>query len=135
MKRARSRPEAVEERRIALLWLTAVLSSLALRPLWLALAPNLRPCIFRSLTGIPCPTCGTTRAATAFLSGDLSGAFIANPLAALAGVVFVVGGIVAGIWAIARWPVPRTENPFPLWLRISLVGTIAANWAYLITRS
>lgn len=135
MTASRLEPATNEGRRLALLWFTAVLSSLAFRPLWLALAPHLRPCFFRSLTGIPCPTCGTTRAATAFLNGDLGGAFVTNPLAALAGVVFVVGGMVAGVWAIAGWPAPRTRYLFPLWLRIALIGTIAVNWVYLITRS
>ena len=124
-----------EERQLALLWLAAALSSLALRPLWLTLAPKLRPCVFRSLTGIPCPTCGTTRAAMAFLDGDLGAAFFANPLAALAGVVFVVGGIAAGVWAFARWPVPRMEKPLPLGARLAALGIILVNWAYLITRS
>lgn len=135
MTGSRLEPATNDARRLAFLWFLAVPLSLALRPLWLALAPTLRPCIFRSLTGIPCPTCGTTRAAASFLNGDLSGAFIANPLAALTGVVFVVGGIVAGVWAIARWPAPRTRHLFPLWLRIALIGTIAANWAYLIIHS
>ena len=128
-------PATKEIRQLAFLWLAAVLSSLALRPLWLALTPHLRPCIFRSLTGIPCPTCGTTRAATAFLRGDLHDAFIANPLATLVGIAFVVGGVIAGIWATARWPVPRTKISLPFWARVTTIGIILANWIYLITLS
>jgi len=128
-------PATTEERQLALLWLAAAVSSIVLRPLWLAAAPHLRSCVFRSLTGIPCPTCGTTRAATAFLQGDVMTAFINNPLATLAGLLFVVGAPIAVIWTTARWPVPSLPNPLPPWIRIAAVGLIAANWLYLIVRA
>ena len=86
------------------------------------------------MTGIPCPSCGTTRAATAFLQGDLMTAFINNPLAALVGLLFVVGAPIAVIWTTAQWPVPSLSNPLPLWVRIGAVLLIAANWMYLIAR-
>ena len=121
-----------EERQLAILWLAAAASALALRPLWLAMTPLLRPCVFRSLTGFPCPTCGTTRAATTFLEGNLITAFSANPLAAAAGLLFVVGAPVATLWAVAQWPVPVLPTPFPMWVRIGAVVLIAANWIYVI---
>ncbi len=37
-------------------------------------------CLFRSLTGIPCPACGMSRAWLALLHGDLAGAFRYHPL-------------------------------------------------------
>ena len=124
-----------EERQLALLWFAAAASSLALRPLWLVVAPLLRPCIFRSLTGVPCPTCGTTRAATAFLDGNLIAAFTANPLAAATGLLFVVGAPLAVLWAIAKWPVPVLPTPIPGWVRVGAVAIIAANWLYVISVS
>lgn len=130
----RVRSTTKEERQLALLWLAAAVSAIVLRPLWLAAAPHLHACVFRSLTGIPCPSCGTTRAATAFLQGDLMTAFINNPLAALVGLLFVVGAPIAVIWTTARWPVPSLANPLPLWVRIGAVCLIAANWLYLIVR-
>jgi len=38
------------------------------------------PCVFRHLTGIPCITCGMTRAWTAALQGDFSTAFRQHPM-------------------------------------------------------
>ena len=128
-----TRPATKEERQLAFLWLAAAASAVVLRPLWLAIAPLLRPCVFRSLTGIPCPTCGTTRAATAFLDGHLIAAFAANPLAAAMGLLFVVGAPLASVWAVARWPVPVLPTPLPGWIRIGAVALIAANWLYVIT--
>jgi hypothetical protein len=128
----RTRPTTTDERQLAFLWLAAAVSAVALRPVWLALAPNLRPCVFRSWTGIPCPTCGTTRSATAFLDGDFVASFAANPMAAAAGLLFVVGAPVAVVWALARWPVPVLGSPLPRWVRIAAFALILANWAYLI---
>ena len=130
----RLRSTTKDERQLAFLWLAAAISAIVLRPLWLAAAPHLHACVFRSLTGIPCPSCGTTRAATAFLEGDLMTAFINNPLAALAGLLFVVGAPIAVIWTTANMSVPSLPNPLPAWVRISAVFLIAANWLYLIVR-
>lgn len=120
------------DRQLALLWLAAAASAVALRPLWLALAPILRPCAFRTLTGIPCPTCGSTRAAVAFLDGHLLEALAANPLAAVAGLLFVAGAPVAAVFAARRRPLPATPTNLPLWLRIGFVALVAANWCFLI---
>ena len=128
-----TRPASREERQLAFLWLAAAASALALRPLWTAIAPLLRPCVFRAITGIPCPACGTTRAATAFLDGNLPAAFAANPLAAAMGLLFVVGAPIATLWAIAQWPLPLLPTPLPTWVRIGTVALIAANWIYVIT--
>ena len=128
-----TRPASREERHLAFLWLAAAVSVLALRPLWMAIAPLLRPCVFRSLTGVPCPTCGTTRAATAFLDGNLLAAFAANPLAAAMGLLFVVGAPIATLWAIAQWPLPLLPTPLPRWVRIGAVAVIAGNWLYVIS--
>jgi hypothetical protein len=50
-------------------------------------------CMFRNLTGLPCPFCGTTRSVGNLLLGDFQGALSMNPLGyvsvALLGVVFI----------------------------------------------
>ena len=127
------RPATKEERQLAFLWLAAAVSALALRPLWLAITPLLRPCVFCSLTGFPCPYCGTTRAATTFLDGDLLAAFAANPLASVVGLLFVVGAPLATLWAFARWPLPLLPTPLPLWVRIGAVLLLVVNWLYVIS--
>ena len=44
------------------------------------------PCPLRTFTGVPCPLCGMTTAATGLASGDLGAALAANPF------VFVLAG-------------------------------------------
>jgi len=68
----------------------------------------------------------------AFLHGDLAAAFAANPLAALAGLIFIVGAPLAAIWAIVRAPVAELRSPLPLWVRVGMFAVIALNWLYLI---
>jgi hypothetical protein len=46
----------------------------------LPLAPS---CVFRELTGIPCPTCGATRSVVDLAQGEVFAAFRMNPLIAL----------------------------------------------------
>ncbi|MCG6963419.1 MAG: DUF2752 domain-containing protein [Acidobacteria bacterium] len=121
-----------EERQLAFLWGVLVASAFLLRPLWLVLAAFLPKCAFRSLTGIPCPTCGSTHAALAALHGHPLQALTANPLVALAGAAFVLGGLIAPLWAGVNLPIPATPRPWPLWFRITLGAVILANWAYLI---
>jgi hypothetical protein len=131
----RFREATNEDRQLALLWLAAAVSAVALRPVWLAVAPLLRPCVFRALTGIPCPTCGTTRAATAFLNGELTAAIAANPMAALAGLVFVAGAPLAVGWTLTKKKLPSFIGPLPVWVRVLAASFIGLNWVYVIVSS
>ncbi len=75
--------------------------SLALLPLVGAVAyaqglPHIPwACPLRSLTGVPCPTCGMTRAFVALASGDLATAVQQHAFAPVLAVSFV---LIAGHW-------------------------------------
>ena len=129
------RPPTREERQLALLWGVVTVSTVVLRPFWLAVAPLMPACPFRAITGVPCPTCGSTHAAVALMHGRLGAALAANPLATLAGIAFLAGGLIAPLWAAMRWPVPDVPAPLPGWLRAALVAVLLASWTYLIVRS
>lgn len=123
-----------EERQLAWLWGVAASASLLLRPLWLALAPGLPPCPFRALTGLPCPTCGSTRAVLAFLHLDIVAAISANPLVALAGLGLLAGGVAAPLWAMLRAPAIDVPAPLPRRLRIAIVLILGLNWVWVLLR-
>jgi hypothetical protein len=53
------------------------------------------PCAFRTLTGLDCPFCGSTRAASCLGSGDVVGALDHN-----AWFVVVLLPLAAGLWAV-----------------------------------
>jgi uncharacterized protein DUF2752 len=70
--------------------ITGVLVGAALLPLPPAGLYSLPTCAFKGITGLPCGLCGGTRAAWAFLHGDLSRALYLN-IAALPAVIAVFG--------------------------------------------
>ncbi len=114
------------------LWGVVVVASLSLRRLWLKLTPFLPRCAFRQLTGIPCPTCGSTHAMIALLHGELARALTANPLVTITGLAFAIGGLIAPVLALARVPIPAIRLRFPLWARLLVISIVLANWGYLI---
>lgn len=122
------------DRQVADLWGGVACALLLLIPLWQLVLPVLRVCPVRTITGLPCPSCGATRAAGALLEGDLLGAFSFNPLAALAGVVLIGGGLMAPLWVRRGGRVPGLSRPLPLGIRAAMALTLVANWAYLLIR-
>ena len=66
------------------IWLSVTVLSGAMALGWLSVHLPWPQCTFRGLFGIPCLTCGSTRAALAFFGGDFMGAWDFNPLATVA---------------------------------------------------
>lgn len=126
------RPALAPGRQLGLLWGAVAVGLLALSPAAPRLAEGLPACLFKSLSGMPCLTCGTTRAALALSRWQIGEALAANPLATTAWLGLVIGGLVAGLAALLgrslrepRWVLPTTA-------RLGLVTILAANWLYLI---
>ncbi len=93
---------------------------------------DLTPCMFRNATGVPCPTCGSTRAAFAVADGRLFDAVLFNPLV-------TVAAVLAAAWLVMRVGFARqvTINLPPragarVWA--ALAALLAANWIYVIAR-
>jgi hypothetical protein len=90
-------------------------------------------CYLKALTGIPCPTCGSTRAVGCLAHGDLPGAFAMNPLATVALLALLP-------WALADLALLTRGRALDLSvslragrvLRVAVVVAILANWAYLL---
>ncbi|MCD6321473.1 MAG: DUF2752 domain-containing protein [Clostridiales bacterium] len=45
-------------------------------------------CVFRRVTGLPCPSCGMTRSFIALFKGDIKSAFLMHPLFWLVPIIF-----------------------------------------------
>ena len=104
---------------------------IALAPLAPVIAGTLWSCPFKSLFGIPCPSCGTGRAALALARLDPLHALVHYPLPALVWMAFMVGGLWAGWAAWRRKPLPRLRR-LPAWAKVAIVVVVLANWAYSI---
>jgi hypothetical protein len=53
-------------------------------------------CLIKSITSIPCPSCGSTRAVLSFLKGDFSDSLFWNPI----GIILIVIMVVTPIWIL-----------------------------------
>ena len=104
--------------------------------IWLRLGLPKPICHFREWTGVPCPTCGSSRMVEALLGGDILEALRWNPLA------FLTLGSLA-LWAVTSTlrhllGFPRLhlvlESRERSVLRFSAVAILVAGWAYLIWR-
>jgi hypothetical protein len=91
-------------------------------------------CPFRALTGLPCLTCGASRAFVALVSGDLAASLRLHPLVAPA--VAAAAGYVPYALAAAHLGTPRlrvlTSEKERRWMRTGVVALALAVWAYLI---
>ena len=109
-----------------------LLAAAAVRLLRLDRLP-LTLCVFKGLTGLPCPTCGGTRALGRLAALDFGGALSQNPVAA-------VGAVVVAAWALADLALlPRRRAlglevapRLGLALRWGAVFLFLANWVYLV---
>jgi len=120
------------ERQLAFLWGGAALAGAAAAPFARAFASVLPGCLFRAVTGIPCPTCGGTRALLALARLDIPAALAWNPLVTLGALVFVLGGVVALARAFGGRGVP--DGPPPRWAGAAAGLAFVANWAFVIVR-
>ncbi|MEM9290493.1 MAG: DUF2752 domain-containing protein [Acidobacteriota bacterium] len=119
-------------RQLGLIWGAFALSALALSPWATRLASGLPGCPTKLVTGYPCPGCGTTRAALAMAHFDFGAAFAVSPLATVAWILFLVGGVASLAWVISRRPVPRLPIQWPWPVRIALALAVLGNWVYLV---
>lgn len=105
---------------------------LGLAPIGGLLAGALPACPFRTLIGLPCLSCGTTRAALALAALDPLAALRLNPLATLGWSSLIGGGLVAGSLAVLGRPIAEPRWNTSLKTRLTLVLVGLGNWAYLI---
>ena len=119
-------------RQLALLWGAVASLLLAVSP-WAAFAGEaLWECTFKNWTGIPCPTCGTARAALALAHFDFLGALGRYPLPTLAWIFLLVGGLYTGAMALSGRTPPAFPKSLPVWARAGLVAAVLTNWIYSI---
>jgi hypothetical protein len=94
-------------------------------------------CLFHRLTGVPCLTCGSSRALCALSVGHVGTALRVQPLASVAMLATVVGCLFYAWTLFVRRHVPvlhleRREWRWALGIALFLV---VLNWAYLVVQS
>lgn len=98
-------------------------------------------CLIKNTTGIPCPSCGTTRAIIAIFRGNFIESTYINPL----GILVLSIMIVAPFWIMIDWILKkssfyfiykkvetRLKNPI---VYIPLLILVIANWVWNILKN
>ncbi len=105
------------------------------------LHPTQTVCLVKTMTGIPCPSCGTTRSVTTLLEGNIADSIMVNPF----GIVAVSMLIVFPVWvaidyfrkrdSFFRW-YTSTERKLSdsKWIIVTSVIVVTANWWWNITK-
>lgn len=127
---------AVQEIDYELVWLLVSLGAFLGLALWLAARLPTPQCVFHTLTGLPCVTCGATRSAFQFLHGHFSASFFFNPLAFLAFFSVLAYDLYALVMLATRAPRLRLGNfsrSEKFLARCAVIILLASNWLYLLT--
>lgn len=100
------------------------------------LLPFHLPCLFKSLTGVPCPGCGTVRSLQLLAHGDVVGSVLTNPLGLLLSLLALAAFVI--VLRDARkdddllYRLMRHRWP-PMALVVVLLLTLA-NWLWNISK-
>jgi len=98
----------------------------------LSLLPS---CLWFSITGVPCPTCGATRGLMALSQGHFREALLLNPLLVLVFFAVPLSALVnIGAAVQKRILIVRWNDHHLAALRWSIIALLAANWFYLLVR-
>ena len=91
------------------------------------------PCLFKVMTGYPCPTCGSTRMVSSLINLDILSAFYWNPLLFLGGIAFIAWGGYGFymLFSGKKIQVILTKKE-ALFLRMGLISLFILNWIYLV---
>jgi hypothetical protein len=100
-------------------------------PLW---EGSFSVCIFKTVTGIPCPACGSTRATVYLLHGNVKDAFLLNPLALITNTfIFIsIGWMVSDLFRNKETYIPNLKRDFNKNVKILLFVTVIGNWIWNI---
>ncbi len=98
-------------------------------------------CLFKEVTGIPCPSCGTTRSLVALIHGNIKESFLINPF----GLVLALALLVIPLW-IAADTLRRSDSFYKYyglverslsankWISGFAVFIVVLNWIWNITK-
>lgn len=117
------------------LWAVLVVSlwlALGAAVIWLSwcMGRSIHTCLFKRLTGIPCPTCGFTRGAFCLLHGRVDQAWLYNPLLFSVLGVLLITIVLRLLFAQGvRVCLTRAERAVAWALAIAL---FCINWAYIV---
>ncbi len=98
-------------------------------------------CLFKNMTGLPCPSCGITRSLLLILTGDIYSALMVNPLGGLVALLMLVTppwlltDLLAGKKTLASlflWIEKKIQSNKAV--SLPLVALVLLNWGWNILK-
>lgn len=97
-------------------------------------------CLFKQVTGIPCPSCGTTRSVLSILKGDILEGILWNPF----GIIIILILFIFPVWIILD-VLSRKDTLFNVynqtelflkrkWIAIPAILLVLVNWIWNIVK-
>ncbi len=98
-------------------------------------------CLFKAVTHIPCPSCGTTRSLVFLVNGQIEKSFITNPFGMLAAIaliiipIWLITDIIRGSESFIKY-YKLGEKLFikNKWISVTAVIIVLLNWFWNITK-
>ena len=98
-------------------------------------------CLFKKVTTVPCPSCGTTRSVMQLLRGNSISAILINPFGIIVGLIMVI----APLW-ISYDLIQKKQSFYTTYLKIEstlrkrkvaivLIVLVLANWIWNIKKN
>jgi len=97
-------------------------------------------CFIKTITGIPCPSCGTTRSIMCLAHGDVYGAVKMNPLGLVSASIMLlvplglVYDLLSGKSLVFKSFNLAIETIRKKWVAAVLIALVAANWIWNICK-
>jgi hypothetical protein len=98
-------------------------------------------CVFKNVTGYPCPSCGTTRAVQEFIKGNLMNSFYMNPF----GIIVAIFMAIIPLWIVLDLifkketfysSYKKIETIIRIrWIAIILIVLVILNWIWNIKKN
>ena len=98
-------------------------------------------CLFKTVTHLPCPSCGTTRALVLLMKGDIGGSMAFNPL----GILLALGLVIVPLWIIGD-SLRKTDSLHRCyvkterllaekkWISVPAAAILVINWFWSIAK-
>ena len=120
---------------VAGFWLIAYLASKGI----INLGILINPCGMKQRYGLPCPTCGMTTAAIAFVQGHILQAFYIQPAGAMLYILSIISGFLAlfiGVFGVYFRFLDRFFRQVHVkYIILALLVMLAAGWAVTLSRA
>jgi hypothetical protein len=106
----------------------------------LVLDEQVTPCVIKHVTGIPCPSCGSSRSVISLVRGDVANAMYWNPFGLIIFSIMLVSPVWIGYDVATKRDTfltsyRRAERILRIkWVAISAIALVTINWIWNITK-